>query len=331
MAIFRKIAYRILRFVIVIPLAFLTIVFIPMQIIQAGVKVPDEYFETAKYVVLFMCLGVMVLGVILIRRVLSWKKDRKKSRIERLRDQGQKQALVVKLLDRAKACPVCGARLAVCEKGDDNAFIRLTTIYSDVQAEYCCTACDQRFDIKQPLADFADMQRVLPQQQGTRYRVTGNRKRGLIGGAALLAVFAAFCICITIRGVYLLIQSANIMYAGPLLGFGFGAFAFSSMAFRYFSAWHDSIAFLYELVDDGLIIHERIGTRFYAWEDFRIVAYVPGSRGHGEAYAFDLKQRVLLINDNYERYSQLVGTIIAHVGETARIDPEVPQLSAPKL
>ncbi len=117
---------------------------------------------------------------------------------------------ILKLLIRHVACPDCGARLAVCEKGGD-AGIRLSTPHILADSEYYCPNCIKRFDISKKYEKLNFTDREIPAQPGTHYTVTDAMIHRY---KATFLVFAAISAAAVI-GVMLLISTGtwrNFLY-----------------------------------------------------------------------------------------------------------------------
>ena len=225
-----------------------------------------------------------------------------------------------KVLNVSKACPDCEARLAVCEKTNSSDLIRLGTLFHSGKCEYYCPACEKRFDLSLKAKEFVPVERELPEKNGKRFYITSASRNVQLFAFLLFTFLGLWLTAALIQTTVLFIQAAvkhsfvSLFYLGlPVL--------FLFLAYRFCINWLEYRILSFELVDDGLVLTERKGVHFYAWEDFRIVTMIPKHNGQHEVYIFDMKQRVLTITKDIEQHEELAYKIIEHIEETAKVDP----------
>ena len=264
-------------------------------------------------------VGTVISFILILRMLLK-----RKSLVDNVRESKlRKQTELIKELNTAKACPVCGGRLAVCEKDSQPDDLRLISISYSGEYEYYCPPCDEFFDPLQTAGEYIPEERTIPQQAGVRYHIKQSEKNKTLRRVVIFALIGLYLAIAGVRGIV-----SPIIIGGTSYLFIIAIFLFISLILLYFSfqlykVWRKLSQVEYELVEDGLIIRERAVTRFFPWEDFRIATWIPDFYNKQCAYVFDHRQTVITIYSGIEQYNDLAYDIIDHIRKTAQIDSRI--------
>ena len=294
--------------VIALLMVFL-IMFGTLFIVSLIILIQEAYIDTST-IMMVVLNGGLACACVLLLRVLIMKVRTKpnKSVSQFKRDMKLRYDAV---------CPNCDSRLSVCEKNSNTNIIRLNTVKLNVVNDYYCPSCKTRFDISSNYGRFTPAERELPQQTGIRHGVNMKAKALWMIFAMLpiaLGVLFAFTVLAYMQDQYGYIPVVSgIVMTIPLL-------AFVYLAVLFFKKWRQLLVLYYELIENGLIINDRSGRHYYAWEDFRIVSYIPKYMNQQDIYIFDLNQRVFTLDSGIEDYRQLADKIVAQIRPTAILD-----------
>ena len=226
-----------------------------------------------------------------------------------------------------KACPACGARLALCEKNHDHSQIKIKTDNRDTEMEYYCPVCDKWLGMETQYEKFMPDQRGIPDQTGTRYKILSKVTSKVLRTALMWLVIGMLFF---MGGIWLISTASVAKNEGIVSAYGFCmffafvtsvlAFSFLYIASSVFKIWRRMRAGYYEVLDNGLLVKEGKQKNFYAWEDFRVVSLIPDSYDNKDAYAFDLAQTFLAIDAGVGNHTELASSIIDNIRQSARID-----------
>ena len=308
----------------------ISIAFLSLLILFCGLVIitdlPSLFAGDPPNSLFFFCIAVTAFCIYLLRKLLGKKSVvyyiRKEN--ERVLDRYANRLKMTKVLKTPRKCPTCGARLAVCEKNDQSTFIRLYYILNPVQHEYYCQQCDQHFDASIKLRKCIPDERPVPQQTGRRFNVIKEARMKLLRRFLIIGAIWVFFVIGVIGAIQTVLSLSSIEMSKnvPSIGLICGvAGLFLYITYLAWTDWLELDRLCYELIDEGVIVHTRIKRHFCAWEDFRIVTFIPGNIEHPHAYVFDLRQMVFTIDTPIEHYTDLVYDMIEHVKETANIDP----------
>ena len=264
-------------------------------------------------------VGTVISFILILRMLLKRKSLFSNVRVSKIR----KQTELIKELNTAKACPVCGGRLAVCEKDSDPDDLRLISIRYSGEYEYYCPSCDEFFDTLQTAGEYIPEERTIPQQVGVRYHIKQSEKNKTLRRVVILALIGLYLAIASVRGIVSPIMIGDTSYLFIVVLFLFFSLLLLNFSFQLYKVWRKISQVEYELVEDGLIIREKVVTRFFPWDDFRIASWIPDFYNKKCAYVFDLRQTVVTIDDSIEQYSDLAYDIIDHIRKTAQIDSRI--------
>lgn len=307
-----KSLYQFARWIMIIVLAVTIALFGWMsissllRILINGLTTMDVIFVIVSGVITIFCIWQLCMYL------------KKKTGFDKRNENQQSLITTNDILLIPKACTDCGSRLAVCEKNSDSNIIRLNALNRSAVTEYYCPSCDKHIDTSAKLERFIPQERVLPEQNGERHYIL---KRIQNSWLRVFAVFAASGVLLTIIEVRLIVVSIQVQHVlAGIISFGLLAFASFYLAYPLYGKWRASAVMYYEIVEDGLILQERDGKHFYAWDDFRIVTLMPEYQGRQNIYIFDLKQRVIMVDDGIEKHRDVAYDIIDHIRQIAKID-----------
>lgn len=307
-----KSLYQFVRWIMIIVLAVIIAVFGWMSI-SSLLRILMNGLTTLD-VVLVIFSGVITLFC--IWRLCMYLK--KRTGFDKRNENRQSLITTNDILLIPKTCPDCGSRLAVCEKNSNPNIIRINALDRSAVTEYYCPSCDKRIDTSAKLERFIPQERVLPEQNGKRHYVLKRIQNSWLRAFVGFATAGVLLVVIEIRLIVVSIRVQHVL-AGIIF---FGLLAFASFYFAYllYGKWRASAVMYYEIVEDGLMLHERDGKHFYAWDDFRIVTLTPEYQGRQNIYIFDLKQRVIMVDDGIEKHRDVAYDIIDHIRQIAKID-----------
>ncbi len=216
----------------------------------------------------------------------------------------------------SKACPVCLSRLAACDKNAGEKTLSIEIV--NVDYVYFCPNCNQYFDTQEEYYRFVPPERPIPRENGTNFRFMSPIRQRFFKSSLMLTLAFLFTLLLSIFCAQHTPWGPH-MAAGSIVG-GLLSLFCVLYAFRYWRQWFLFNTICMELIPSGLILHERDGRHFYAWQDFRIVTVLPNYFAQKDAYLFDLKQRLITIDAGIEDHEALINGILSHIRYTAHID-----------
>lgn len=242
-------------------------------------------------------------------------------RIVRKKTWGEKRHLRAKerqqaatLLSKAKACPGCGERLTLCERHDGPA-PKLYVPMKSKAAELYCVPCDRKYPAEGEYAMAAPEKREAPAGAGVCYGVEAGAFRRIYIYTGVFLLAGVLLLYVGLRAVIQGISGLLNIWA-LLMGI-----AFLFLSGKYIAMRRPLKALRYELLEDGLVCHERQGKQLFLWEDFRM-ADIRENGAFGQAmYLFDLRQQHLVIDAGIENHIALGEAILEKIHGIARVEP----------
>ncbi len=205
-----------------------------------------------------------------------------------------------------KACPVCGARLAVCRKpqgaGD---FPVLNLEAQPEESVYYCPICRKYLDIGGEYAPYAPWRHPPFAGDERRYYFTRAFVNGRILRTLFIQAFAALFILFPFLYMvqallrnFTLLNWAGAAFCGVLL------FVSAYFMSYYYRMWRVGRRSYFELGEKGLIFCDGLEAHYIPWADFRLAAAVP-QEDQPDIYTFDTANQSVVFNSNLEHYQDI--------------------------
>lgn len=289
--------------IVAVLFGFCTLVFLPNIFSGSGEERPIWIGVTA------------ISAMICFFSIRSFIKHRRRAtNMDHLMRQSQHTRQTGKMLGVSRACPDCGRRLAVCQRGEPLRLQTLSLGKRFAENEYYCLTCQQRYPAQGSYAAFEAEARPLPDQSGPRYRAAGGFLfvYGILPCLLFLLLGLAF-----LRGTLTSAAMASAMepgFGGVVFVSGLLAAVLLLGAVTMALSLSRLMGLSYEVLEQGIILREGKKAGFYSWEDFRLATRLERHFRGRDSYVFDLEQRVLTIDCGLRDYEGLADAILEKIG-----------------
>lgn len=299
--------YNVMRRIMLVLMYFLAVFFGLVFLLSFSIIFSDGTQE-ARAVSIGSTVFFGAVTAYLIWRIR--KHRRRETRTDKMIERSLRTRQMGKMLSANCACPACGSRMAVCQKGEPLRLQMVTLSKQVAESEYYCPRCDERRPPQGDYVPFRPEERPIPEEVGKVYRI----RPGFLYGFALvqwLAFLALGLLCL--RAAFNAVEVARSLegypWSVPFFS-GLMAFVFLGGAAVGFLQWMRALRTSIAMTDGGIILKELGGRHYYAWSDFRLATRLQRQVLGKDAYAFDLEQRVLMIDSGMQEYHELADLIL---------------------
>lgn len=245
------------------------------------------------------------------------REQKKNEEMERIRRANE-------MLFQDKACPQCGARLAVCKKPyNSESFPSLNIVDANIESEFYCPECEQYFAAETKLANWHNTQTTKFNSDGRKYRFSKEfASRRIL--RMFLMLTAAMVMLLPVFTIQLskIIDGFSISAWAMCVLSGVAIFVLGYFALHYSKMYRVCRKAFIEPATKGVIFCNGANVVYIPWQDFRIGSTM--SMGNAEdAFAFDTAASSFLVNENMEDYKELALKIADNIKDIAKLDPKI--------
>lgn len=236
----------------------------------------------------------------------------------------EKMRAANEMLFSNKACPTCGARLAVCKKPINSAsFPSLNIADPNIESEYYCPSCDEYFE---GTAQLQPWKKTTPEKfssDGEKHSFTKQFRSMMTKKTTIMTVILlAVVLPIAVYFFWNTLVDFRIMNWLLAVICGVGAVVVGYFTIYYYRMLRVCKRTYIELATKGVIFCNGAATEYIPWGDFRIGSVI--DMGDAPcAFAFDTETTSFIVNANTEDYRALALNIADKIKDTAKLDPKI--------
>lgn len=228
------------------------------------------------------------------------------------------------MLFGSKACPTCGARLAVCKKPVNSvSFPSLNIADPNIESEYYCPKCEQYFESSQVTEQWKNTSSPTFSSDGKKHMFT-RQFRSVIAKktTTMLVMFLAVALPIALYFFWTTIVDFKITNWFLAVICGVGTVVLGYFLMYYYKMLRVCKRAYIEPATNGVIFCNGAATEYIPWQDFRIGSVI--DMGDNPcAFAFDAATTSFLVNSNTEDYRALAMDIAEKIKDSAKLDPKI--------